>query len=241
MLYTAAAAHSPPFPSNLHQLLIDTALPTYRQWPLLPISTLSRPRFASSLPGLPPFCFYHLALPGFTASLTGHLPLPTSPLSSSAAAPTPASITPIPSTSHTPAAPQLPPYISNKIPALPKQLIDSILAWDYIDLSDLLPEQLRVTTPGTFSPGKEVVVVPELSWDTRRRKKRQIVDIATWIEVFSIYILVLSSRFPEFLPNLISYQLTIVKLSKRFRYPSWLYYDVEYRKWAAANRIQDWS
>ena len=86
-----------------------------------------------------------------------------------------------------------------------------------------------------------MVVVPESSWDTRRRKKRQIFDIATWVEVFSTYTLVLSSRFPESLPNLVSYQLTIVKLSKRFRYPSWLYYDVEYRKWASANHIRDWS
>ena len=86
-----------------------------------------------------------------------------------------------------------------------------------------------------------MIVVPEPSWDTRCRKKRQIFDISTWFEVFSTYTLVLSSRFPEFLPNLVSYQLIIVKLSKHFRYPSWLYYDVEYCKLASANRIWDWS
>lgn len=84
-------------------------------------------------------------------------------------------------------------------------------------------------------------MVPEPSRDTGRRKKCQIFDIATWVKVFSTYTLVLSSCFPEVVPNLMLYQLTIVKLSKRFHYPSWLYYNVEYRKWASANQIQDWS
>ena len=56
-----------------------------------------------------------------------------------------------------------------------------------------------------------------------------------------MYTLVLGSLFPEYLPYLVSYQLTIVKLSKRFRYPSWPFYDVEFRKWAATNGIKDWS
>ena len=61
------------------------------------------------------------------------------------------------------------------------------------------------------------------------------------MEVYSTYVLALSKKFPEALPNLVSYQLFIVKHSKRFRYPSWLFYDVEYRKWAAVNRIRNWS
>ena len=42
--------------------------------------------------------------------------------------------------------------------------------------------------------------------------------------------LVLGSQFPEALPDLVSFELLIVKHSKRFRYPSWVFYDVEYRK-----------
>lgn len=84
-------------------------------------------------------------------------------------------------------------------------------------------------------------MVPEPSRDTGRRKKCQIFDTATWVKVFSTYTLVLSSCFPEVVPNLVLYQLTIVKLSKRLHYPSWLYYNVEYRKWASANQIRDWS
>ena len=53
--------------------------------------------------------------------------------------------------------------------------------------------------------------------------------------------LVLGSQFPEALPDLVSFELLIVKHSKRFRYPSWVFYDVEYRKWVAKHHIRNWS
>ena len=55
------------------------------------------------------------------------------------------------------------------------------------------------------------------------------------------YMLIISSRFPEALPDLIAYQLLIIKQAKRFRYPSWLYYDIEFRKWAAATKTKEWA
>ena len=190
-----------------------------------------------------------LTLPTFTAAVAGpQLNLPSTsslaPSSSSTASALTTTAISQPITSPPllpPSAPQLPSCLSCQIPTLPKKLTETILAGEYIDLSDLLPEQLRINTPSHSSSTKEVVIIPESSWDTRRWKKRQITDIATWVEVFSTYILVLSTQFPEYLPELVAYQLSIVKLSKRFRYPSWLFYDVEYRKWAAANRIKTWS
>ena len=53
--------------------------------------------------------------------------------------------------------------------------------------------------------------------------------------------LVISSRFPAAPPNLIAHQLLIAKQAKRCRYPSWLYYDIEFRKWAAATKTKEWG
>ena len=53
--------------------------------------------------------------------------------------------------------------------------------------------------------------------------------------------LVIATKFCEALPELIAYQLFIVKQAKKFRYPSWLYYDIEYRKLAAAKKNVKWS
>ncbi len=80
----------------------------------------------------------------------------------------------------------------------------------------------------------------------QRNQKRQIIDIAPWVQLYCTYILILSSRHPQVLPELIPYQLFIVKAAKiktkkKFRYPSWLYYDTEFRKWAATTHRQEWS
>ena len=47
--------------------------------------------------------------------------------------------------------------------------------------------------------------------------------------------LVLGAAFPDQLPQLIAYQLLIVKHSIKFEYPSWLWYDIDFRQWAASN------
>ena len=83
-----------------------------------------------------------------------------------------------------------------------------------------------------------VVILLESSYHTNHRKKRQITDIATWVQVFSAYMLVLATKHPE---ELISYQLLIVQQSQKFRYPSWLRYDIDFRTWAAQTGTRSWS
>ena len=108
-------------------------------------------------------------------------------------------------------------------------------------MADLLPEQFSTASSPHPNSNNQVVVFLESSWETRRQRKCQITDMATWVKVYATYVLVLSSQFPETLPDLVSYEFFIVKNSKRFRYPSLLLYDVEYRKWAAIHRIRNWS
>ena len=86
-----------------------------------------------------------------------------------------------------------------------------------------------------------MVVIPEATFATQRRKRRSIPDIATWIEVYSTYMLVLGSAYPSQFPELVAYQLLIVRHSKSFKYPSWLCYDTEFRRWAASHSYHTWS
>ena len=53
--------------------------------------------------------------------------------------------------------------------------------------------------------------------------------------------LVLGTVHPETLPELISYQLLIVQHSQKFRYPSWLCYDIDFRTWVAQTGTKAWS
>ena len=61
--------------------------------------------------------------------------------------------------------------------------------------------------------------------------------MATWVQVYSIYKLVLTSHHPSSTSEIIAYQLLIVQHSKKFEYPSWSqYYDIEFHQWGAANQ-----
>ena len=66
-----------------------------------------------------------------------------------------------------------------------------------------------------------------LSLQYTKMQKRQIPDIYSWVQVYSIYMLVFSSQYPNWTSELISYQLFIVQHSKKFEYPLWLQHDTD--------------
>ena len=153
-----------------------------------------------------------LGLPTIHSSEPGpYLSLPSQPLP-----PTLSLTQPIPSPLiHPPTTPAKDPLASlPDIPPLSAKLVEKILAWEYTDLSELLPDQLHSFDSPTSSQDAKVVLLPQQTWETQRRKRRQIIDIMSWIQVYSTYMLVISSRFPEALPDLIAYQLVIIKQTK---------------------------
>lgn len=64
-----------------------------------------------------------------------------------------------------------------------------------------------------------MAIIPESSYHTQCHKQCQITDIATWVQVFSSYMLVQATKHPEALPELISYQLRIVQHKQEFPLP----------------------
>ncbi len=191
----------------------------------------------------PPPLIPALGLPAFSSPPTGPVLLPSIVSSLPITNAPPAS--PISSTVNIASMlPSPPAIISNPlanfpgIPAVPQKLVQKITSREYFDLADLLPDQL-LSSPSTST--NTLVVLPESAYATHRRKKRQIPDIATWVQVYSTYTLILGSAFPNQLPELIAYQLLIVQHSIKFQYPSWLRYDVDFRQWAASNGFHSWS
>jgi len=60
-----------------------------------------------------------------------------------------------------------------------------------------------------------VVIIPEAVYGTHRCKKCQTLDIGTWVQVYTIYMLAFCSYHPE---STSEYHLLIVNHSKRFEY-----------------------
>ena len=119
---------------------------------------------------------------------------------------------------------------------VPYKLVAKITGGQFIDLADLLPDNIRAQEiePQAFLQGKLVVA---------GSKKRivEIEDIVTWIEAFTISSMSLCNSFSVRWRDLNQYKLLIIQTAKRFPGKSWLNYDIAFRKDAAATGSTDWS
>ena len=74
-----------------------------------------------------------------------------------------------------------------------------------------------------------------------KKQRRRIEDIASWMEAFTIFSLILVASFPHHWKDLMQYQLLILRTYRHFSGRVWLAYEQAFREHAAATRITDWS
>ncbi|XP_028415781.1 uncharacterized protein LOC114539351 [Dendronephthya gigantea] len=121
---------------------------------------------------------------------------------------------------------------------IPAKLVKKIVSHEFIDLSELIPENLEEPPnelPSFSIVGAQIVTKPQPG------KKRDISDILTWVECFNSYTAVLTSFFPTRARDLLAYMALIIRTSKRFGGMGWFHYDRAYRREAAASNSRDWS
>ena len=121
-------------------------------------------------------------------------------------------------------------------PPIPKKLADRILAGEFVDLADLPPAKGKVRPLST--PEGSVLLVHAHDFI---QQKRLIPDLATWVQSFSLYTAVLCSKSPERLTDMLGYMCQITRASQRFKWPSWVIYDQNFRQEAADRDIKVWS
>ena len=121
-------------------------------------------------------------------------------------------------------------------PVAPK-LVSLIVSGKFVELVDLLSTNAQQPDPE-----------PQLLFDGRvvltpapRRNRRQLDDILSWVEAFSVFEMVLVSHFPLRWRDLAMYKLLIVRTYRQFGGKVWLNYDRAFREHAAASQITDWS
>ena len=119
---------------------------------------------------------------------------------------------------------------------VPYKLVSKITAGLFVDLADLLPDNIRAQEiePQAFLEGKLVV-------SGSKKRVIEIADIVTWIEAFTIFSMILCHTFPSRWKDLNQYKLLIIQTARRFSDKSWLHYDIAFRKEAAASGSTDWS
>ena len=112
--------------------------------------------------------------------------------------------------------------------SVPPKLVKKILAKDYVDMWELLPETWQLESEGTCCHAK-------------RPRRSLVTDISLWTECYATMAAILASAFPAKAPHLFTYLRTITKASRTFEGSAWASYDMAFRRQAANRGSLDWG
>ena len=121
--------------------------------------------------------------------------------------------------------------------ALPKKLVEKIKANEYINFTDL-PTAKGKARPIPQSLEGQVLVVQVADL---LQARKIIPDLATWLQCFALYVATLAPSQPSRVPEMMAYQTIIAKASQKYRWPSWVVYDQNFRQEPANNPAQSWT
>ena len=126
------------------------------------------------------------------------------------------------------------------VPALKRSLVEQIQEGKFVDLGELPPAKGFGKMPASLSGDMDGQIVLLQAADYLKSKKH-IPDLSTWAQCFAIYASVLLAKHPQRAQSLFMYSATIARLSKKFRWPSWIIYDQHFRQEAADTGKTDWA
>ena len=120
-------------------------------------------------------------------------------------------------------------YLGDGVMPIPQKLVNKIVALEYIEMKQLLPESWLFEDNAHCCDKRD------------RPKKPEITNIFSWLHCYSALVGVLASRYPHKVAQLMAYQSTIVKCHSDFEGSAWMAYDRAFRRQAAAKKTLDWS
>ena len=230
-------AASSGFPPQLLASTISSPLalqPTLRT-PLTGTRVTEAPAF---LPTFVPSSVSQLGFPGTSLSFPS---ASCSPLLATSTTPVVQSVGPTPSNSilrpslGLPSTSYTAPFVVGPgfTPVSPK-LVNNIVRGQFVDLPLLIQEASEEEPPCILLEGQLVI-------NPGPRKTKQLTDIISWVQAFSIYASIFCVHYPHRARDLWLYQLFIVRIARQFRGLTWANYDKAFRRDAAARNVTDWS
>lgn len=127
--------------------------------------------------------------------------------------------------------------VGTGLPALPKKFIEKIRGREYVDFADMPPAKGKSRPLSQALDGQVLVVQAADLLQTRKL----IPDLSVWTQCFALYVAVLAPVQPERVQELMAYQAIIAKASTKYRWPSWIVYDQNFRQEAAGQPAQSWA
>ena len=120
-------------------------------------------------------------------------------------------------------------YVGDGLPPVPAKLAAKILQWEFVEMQELLPEfwaEGAGSSKGTASRGKG---------------KKRVADVMVWLQCYAQYVGILLSQFPEAVPEVMAYQVGVLRAYLEFEEGAWAAYDIAFRRQAAATGLRKWS
>lgn len=121
--------------------------------------------------------------------------------------------------------------------ALPKKIVEKIEANEYVDFSDLPPAKGKGRSMSQTFEGQVVVVQAADLLQSRKL----IPDLATWLQCFALFTAAVARKKPERIADLMAYSTIVARASQKYRWPSWVIYDQNFRLEVAGNTSQSWA
>ena len=110
--------------------------------------------------------------------------------------------------------------LSEALPVVPARLVKKILKGDYVDMAELLKDNMEVERRRAGAGGEAPIAA----------SRREVPDILSWLHCFSLYAAVITSKYPEKAKDLLAYQALMIGEHRRCGGRGWLLYDAAFRQ-----------
>ena len=126
-----------------------------------------------------------------------------------------------------------PPFIlSEGLPPVPHKLVKKIQKGDYVDMAELLRDNMELGRRQSLEAGLG---------GGARPSRREVPDLLSWIACFGMYASVVAQKYPHRVRELWAYQTLVVHEARRCGGKGWQVYDSMFRQQAANNPKVNWS
>jgi len=127
--------------------------------------------------------------------------------------------------------------LSEALPVVPARLAKRIVRGDYVDMAELLKDNMEVErrrwAQETESSSSHL--------SGQRVSRREIPDMLSWLQCFSLYAAVVCSKFPDKVREMWAYQAIMIAEQRRCGGRGWLLYDSGFRQQVASFESVDFS
>ena len=123
--------------------------------------------------------------------------------------------------------------LSEGLPPVPFKLTEKILRGEFVDMAELLRDNLEVQRRASTATQSASLPAP--------RCRREIPDLLSWVQCFGTYMAIVVSKYPHRMRELLAYQTLIVREARRCGGRGWLAYDSFFRQQAVGDDAADWS